>query len=352
MSVDEGTKGGTKEGRRESISAFHLAAFEAAFSLRRARLAAQACARPVCMSLFDSPTRVPRPVVCVRPRRCRCPGRVPRGSCTQGQDEALFLLSFPARPPPPEQMATRASSRRCSPCPLGDASAMPASARSHGSRGHTTGAAALLVRCFQSANAPTGHPHLLPSPRTPALDAQHTNTHLVHAHAAVLDGVVGEDDADGLLGLLPLDHDGVPAEERELVHFVIAQRHHGVVVVRRLVHDQAVRVAPTAQAIAGARRGGGGGLRLHVCFFAVGRRRGRRCVRESERRSKDRRGVGEREGSARDGEWALRSIRVWSKSSWCKLVWLGGVGSSPIAHSSIFERTAKATRKIYLGNWF
>ncbi len=70
--------------------------------------------------------------------------------------------------------------------------------------------------------------------------------HAVHADLVVVHALVGQHNAHGLAALLALEQHRVAAEQLQLLHLGQAHGHHRVVVVGRLVHDQAV----------GARRGG------------------------------------------------------------------------------------------------
>mmetsp|Transcript_1537 Transcript_1537/g.3370 ORF Transcript_1537/g.3370 Transcript_1537/m.3370 type:complete len:200 (+) Transcript_1537:2059-2658(+) len=63
---------------------------------------------------------------------------------------------------------------------------------------------------------------------------------LVHPHAGAVARLVGQDDAHGVPPLLPLDQDRVAAEEGQLLHLRRAQGYDRVVVVRGVVHHEAV----------------------------------------------------------------------------------------------------------------
>ena len=74
-------------------------------------------------------------------------------------------------------------------------------------------------------------------------DAEVLPHDLVHLDGRVVAGLLGQDDADGVPALLALDEDGVAAEELELLHLGGAELDDGVVVVGRVVDDEAVRAA-------------------------------------------------------------------------------------------------------------
>mmetsp|Transcript_72452 Transcript_72452/g.156661 ORF Transcript_72452/g.156661 Transcript_72452/m.156661 type:complete len:454 (+) Transcript_72452:1318-2679(+) len=67
--------------------------------------------------------------------------------------------------------------------------------------------------------------------------------HLVHADLRVIQVLVREHDADGVLALLALDEHVVAAEEVQLLHLGLREGDDRVVIVERLLHDQAVRGA-------------------------------------------------------------------------------------------------------------
>mmetsp|Transcript_81050 Transcript_81050/g.238195 ORF Transcript_81050/g.238195 Transcript_81050/m.238195 type:complete len:200 (+) Transcript_81050:2350-2949(+) len=62
----------------------------------------------------------------------------------------------------------------------------------------------------------------------------------VQADLRVLEVVVGKHDADGVLALLALDQHVVAAEEVQLLHLCLRHRDDGVVVVQRLLHNEAI----------------------------------------------------------------------------------------------------------------
>ena len=63
----------------------------------------------------------------------------------------------------------------------------------------------------------------------------------VHSDLLVGDGVVAQNDADGLLALLALQQDSVASKQTQLVHLGLREGDHRVVVVDRLFDDQSVR---------------------------------------------------------------------------------------------------------------
>mmetsp|Transcript_62640 Transcript_62640/g.175079 ORF Transcript_62640/g.175079 Transcript_62640/m.175079 type:complete len:229 (+) Transcript_62640:1885-2571(+) len=97
-------------------------------------------------------------------------------------------------------------------------------------------------------------------------DAEVLAHHLVHADPLVLQVLVREDDAHRVLALLALDEHVVAAEEVELLHLGLRQRDHRVVIVERLLDDEAVGRPLLLRDRGGLRRDGRwGGLGRHGC---------------------------------------------------------------------------------------
>ena len=63
------------------------------------------------------------------------------------------------------------------------------------------------------------------------LDAQVVADNAVDASASIIKVVVGQDDEDRVLSLLPLDQDGVAAEQLECFHGLVGEGDDGVVVI-------------------------------------------------------------------------------------------------------------------------
>mmetsp|Transcript_17930 Transcript_17930/g.32454 ORF Transcript_17930/g.32454 Transcript_17930/m.32454 type:complete len:503 (-) Transcript_17930:149-1657(-) len=78
-------------------------------------------------------------------------------------------------------------------------------------------------------------------------DAQILTYDLVHSHTGIVARFVGQNDAYRVLPLFSLDEDGITAEEGELLHLGWGEGDDGVVVVRGIVHHEAVRGALFAE---------------------------------------------------------------------------------------------------------
>eukprot|EP00965_Chrysotila_dentata_P146995 4852757-Pleurochrysis_carterae.AAC.4 len=65
---------------------------------------------------------------------------------------------------------------------------------------------------------------------------------LVHADLAQVAGVIGQDNANGVLATLALQEDGITTEELQFLHSLHIKRDDRVVIVGGLVDDEPVRV--------------------------------------------------------------------------------------------------------------
>lgn len=63
---------------------------------------------------------------------------------------------------------------------------------------------------------------------------------LVHADLAVLQAIIGQNNAHSVLALLSLDQHVITTEEIQFLHLGLRKRDHRIVVIERLLNDQAV----------------------------------------------------------------------------------------------------------------